>query len=697
MRTHSNRRSFLKTLGGGILILAFTRPAFGQTNRRARTAPAALDAWLRIAPDGTVTFFTGKTEIGQNIRTSLSQGIAEELPMPLESISLIMADTDLVPWDGGTVGSRTTSQMFPQLRRAAAAAREALIDRAAADWKVPRTEIQVDAGRVLHAASGRSAGFGELVRDRPLLREIDESTPLRPATDWKICGTSVPKVNGRSFVTGAHPFTSDLARPGMLHGRILRAPAFGAKLLSLDPAGADRLPGVTVVHEGDFVGVTAPTPHTVKVALDQLRPQWQLSPQVSEEALFAHLRPGFKTGASTEGDSTSGELSHRGTYTVDYIAHVPLEPRAALAEWREGKVTVWTGTQRPFAVREEIAQALRVAEDRVRVIVPDTGSAYGGKHSGEAAVEAARLARAAGAPVKLVWTREEEFTWAYARPAGVMEIASRVRSDGTLLAWQHDNWNSGGSGLALPYNAPSPRTGYHRADSPLRQGSYRALAATANHFARETHIDELAAALSLDPLDFRLRNLTDQRLRDVLVAAAEQFGWSRRTRGEPGRGAGLALGIEKNSVVATCVEVSISAGSGEVKVERVVQAFECGAVINPAHLRGQNEGCIIQGLGGALFERLSFRDGRILNPRLSAYRVPRFVDLPKIEIVLLDRKERASIGGSETPIVGIAPAVGNAIHAATGVRLRALPLAPDGVQTTRAGESSPALNAQRAT
>ena len=685
MRTHVNRRSFLKTLGGGILILAFTRPSFAQTNRRNRTAPAALDAWLRIAPDGTVTFFTGKTEIGQNIRTSLTQGIAEELPIPLESISLIMADTDLVPWDGGTVGSRTTSQMFPQLRRAAAAAREALIDRAADEWKVPRAEIQVDAGRVLHAASGRSAGFGELVRNRPLVREIDEATPLRSATDWKICGTSVAKINGRAFVTGAHAFTSDLIRPGMVFGRVLRPPAFGAKLLSLDPAGADRLPGVTVVHDGDFVGVTAPTPHTAKTAVDLLRPQWQLSPQVSEDALFNHLRPGFKPGASTEGNPTSGELSHRGTYTVDYIAHVPLEPRAAVAESQDGKLTVWTGTQRPFAVREEIAKALAIAEDRVRVIVPDTGSAYGGKHSGEAAVEAARLSRAAGAPVKLVWTREEDFTWAYARPAGVMEIASRARPDGTLLAWQHDNWNSGGSGLTLPYAAPSPRTEYHRADSPLRQGSYRALAATANHFARETHIDELAIALSLDPLDFRLRNLTDARLRDVLIAATERFGWHTRTRGQPGRGAGLALGIEKNSVVATCAEVSIAAGSGEVKVERVVQAFECGAVINPDHLRGQNEGCIIQGLGGALFERLSFRDGRILNPRLSAYRLPRFADLPKIEIVLLDRKDRAPIGGSETPIVGIAPAVGNAIHAATGVRLRALPLAPEGVKTTRVG------------
>ena len=686
MSTHVNRRDFLKTLGGGILILAFTRPGFAQTNRRNRNAPAALDAWLRIAPDGKVTFFTGKTEIGQNIRTSLTQGIAEELPMPLEFISLIMADTDLVPWDGGTVGSRTTSQMFPQLRRAAAAAREALIDRAADDWKVPRNEIQVDAGRVLHAASGRSAGFGELVRDRPLVREIDESTPLRAATDWKICGTSVAKVNGRSFVTGAHAFTSDLIRPGMVFGRILRAPAFGAKLVSLDPAGADRLPGVSVVHDGDFIGVTAPTPHTAKTAVDLLRPQWQLSPQVSEDALFTHLRPGFKPGASTEGNPTSGELSHRGTYTVDYIAHVPLEPRAAVAEWLDGKVTVWTGTQRPFAVREEIAQALRVAEDRVRVIVPDTGSAYGGKHSGEAAVEAARLARVAGAPVKLVWTREEEFTWAYARPAGVMEIASRVRPDGTLLAWQHDNWNSGGSGLSSPYSAPSPRTDYHRADSPLRQGSYRALAATANHFARETHIDELAVALSLDPLDFRLRNLTNERLRDVLMAVTERFGWRSRTRGQPGRGAGLALGIEKNSVVATCAEVSIAPDSGEVKVERVVQAFECGAVINPAHLQGQNEGCIIQGLGGALFERLSFRDGRILNPRLSAYRLPRFSDLPAIEIVLLDRKDRASIGGSETPIVGIAPAVGNAIHAATGVRLRALPLVPNGLKVpTSAG------------
>ncbi len=315
------------------------------------------------------------------------------------------------------------------------------------------------------------------------------------------------------------------------------------------------------------------------------------------------------------------------------------------------------------------------------LIVPDTGSAYGGKHTGEAAVKAALLSRASGHPVRLVWTREEEFTWAYFRPAGVMEITSRTQSDGKVSAWRHDNYNSGSAGIAMLYGVPGAETHFHRSDSPLRQGSYRTLAATANHFARETHLDEVAHTLGRDPLEFRRHNLRDPRLRAVLDAAVETFGWKPElNRNHNGRGIGVALGAKKGSVVATCAEVAVDRATGSVRVVRVVQAFECGAVLNPEHLKGQNEGCIIQGLGGALFEQIRFENGRITNPRLSSYRVPRFGDTPKIEIVLLDRKDQPSVGGSETPIVTIAPAVGNAIFAASGVRLRSLPMIPDGLR-----------------
>jgi isoquinoline 1-oxidoreductase len=367
------------------------------------------------------------------------------------------------------------------------------------------------------------------------------------------------------------------------------------------------------------------------------------------------------------------------TYTVAYIAHAPLEPRAALAEWSDGRLTVWTGTQRPFGVREELARAFGLPEASIRVIVPDTGGAYGGKHTGEAAIEAARLARAAGRPVKLIWTREEEFSWAYLRPAGVIDVASGVRADGTLTSWEFHNYNAGPAAMLTPYAVPNQHIAFHPALAPLRQGSYRAIAATANHFARETHMDELAHALSLDPLAFRLKNLRDERLQAVFEAAAASFGWNT-TILAAGHGVGIAGGTEKGSYVATCAEVAVDRASGQVRVVRVVQAFDCGAIVNPNGLRNQVEGAIVQGLGGALFEAIDFANGMVLNNHLSSYRVPRFADIPEIETILIDRKDLPSAGAGETPIVGIAPAIGNAIFAATGVRLRRLPLVPNGLR-----------------
>jgi isoquinoline 1-oxidoreductase len=366
-------------------------------------------------------------------------------------------------------------------------------------------------------------------------------------------------------------------------------------------------------------------------------------------------------------------------YTIAYIAHCPLEPRAAVAEWAGDKLTVWTGTQGPFRVRSDVARSLGVPEGSVRVIMPDTGSGYGGKHTNEAAVEAARLAKAAAKPVKVVWTREEEFTWAYFRPAGLIEVKAGAKADGTLTAWEFHNYNSGGSAMQTPYAVPNVRQEFHFTESPLRQGSYRALAATANHFARESHMDDLAHALKLDPLEFRLKNLKNDRLRAVLEAAAKRFGWGQAKAGA-GRGFGIAGGTEKGSYVANCAEVEADVKTGRVKVVRVVSAFECGAVVNPEHLKNQVEGAVVMGLGGALFEAIRFDKGKILNPHFADYRVPRFTDAPALETVLLDRKDLPSAGAGETPIVAVAPAVGNAIFAACGLRLRSMPMVPNGLK-----------------
>jgi isoquinoline 1-oxidoreductase len=350
-----------------------------------------------------------------------------------------------------------------------------------------------------------------------------------------------------------------------------------------------------------------------------------------------------------------------------------------VAEWTDGRLTVWTGTQRPFGVKTELAQAFKIPDSRVRVIVPDTGSAYGGKHTGECAVEAARLAKAAGKPVKLTWSREEEFSWAYFRPAGVIDVTSGVRKDGIITAWEFHNYNSGASGIDHQYEVENQTIQFHPTKSPLRQGSYRGLAATANHFARESHIDDLAHSVQIDPLEFRFKNLKDQRMRAVLAAASERFGWSK-SKGPGKVGCGISCGFEKGGYVATCAEIAIDP-KGDVKIRRVVTAFECGAIVNPDHLKNQVEGSVVMAIGGALFESIEFEDGKVLSNKLSRYRVPRFSDTPVVEAVLMDRKDLDSAGAGETPIVGLAPAVGNAIFDATRVRIRSLPMVPAGIKT----------------
>ncbi len=685
-----DRRKFLEILGGGVLVCLSGPRALAQESGRARdahTLPAALDAWIHIGQDGHVTVFTGKVEVGQNIRTSLSQQVAEELRVSMEAIEIVMGDTQRTPWDAGTFGSRTTPTMGPQLRATAATAREALIDMAAQRWKVARTGLSAEHGRVADRAGRRELSYGELTQGRSLVKTVSADTPLVTPADWKIAGKPALKVDGRDFVTGRHRYASDISRPGMMHGKVLRPAAFKTALVSLATANAERIEGARVVRDGDFAGVVAPDAWTAEQALAALEARWTETPaQPSNRDLFEYLKKNEETdgredrrhvAGSVEEALATADVKLAGAYTVEFIAHAPLEPRAAVAEWNGGKLTVWTGTQRPFAVREELAEAMRVPVESVRVLVPDTGSAYGGKHTGDAAIEAARLAKAACRPVRVVWTREEEFTWAYFRPAGVIEVRSGARRDGRVVAWEFHNWNSGPAAIATPYDIANQTIQFHPVRSPLRQGSYRGLAATANHFARESHMDELATAVGIDPLELRLKNLADPRLAAVFHAAAEKFGWGKRSSG-PGVGCGIAGGLEKGGYIATCAEVEAEAGGRRVRVRRVVAAFECGAVVNPEGLRNQIEGAIVQGLGGALFEAIRFGNGRIENPRFSRYRVPRFADVPDIEIVILDRKDLPPAGAGETPMFGLAPAVGNAIFAATGIRLRALPLAPDG-------------------
>jgi isoquinoline 1-oxidoreductase len=680
------RRDLFKFLGAGALFLcgnpktALTQES-GRGQRRGEDLPKEISAWLHISEEGKITVFTGKVEVGQNIRTSLAQAVAEELHASTPAIEFVMGDTQLTPFDMGTFGSRTTPTMNLQLRKVSAAACDLLKDIAAKGWGVEVSRLVAAGGKISDPVSKNSASYGELLKGRELAQVIPDQDPLIPAADWKISGKPLLKVDGRDFVTGVHKYPSDQKRPGMLYGKVVRPAKFKATLSSVDTSAVEKMPDVVVVRDADFIGVAAPTEELATRAAAAIKSDWNAEPQPSSKNIFEYLRnnPEKADKSVAPPSATSATSNLAATYTVAYIAHTPLEPRAALAEWSGDKLTVWTGTQRPFGVREELASVFHIPQENVRVLMPDTGSGYGGKHTGETAIEAARLARAAKKPVKVVWTRKEEFTWAYFRPAGVIDVRASVDKNGRLEYWEYTNFNSGGSGLNTPYAAEVRNEHFQATKYPLRQGSYRGLAATANHFARESFMDELAHQAKLDPLEFRLKNLKDERLRAVFEAAAKKFGWPT-TKKSPGRGFGIGGGVEKGGYVATCAEVVVDKSSGAVRVARVVTAFECGAIVNPNGLRNQVEGSNIMGLGGALFEAIEFEDGRILNAAFSKYRVPRFKDVPAIETVLLDRKDLPSAGAGETPIVGIAPAIGNAIFDATGVRLRSLPMVPNGLK-----------------
>jgi nicotinate dehydrogenase subunit B len=491
---------------------------------------------------------------------------------------------------------------------------------------------------------------------------------------------------------------------------VLRPPAPGALLRELDSAAARHRPGVLVVQSGDLTGVVGPDLATARLAVADLAAtaQWDLPQAPSDATISEYL---LANPVESGGGPRGGPFHHetpdvdaalglaavrvRATYTAAYIAPAPLETRVALAVWEpDGRLTIWTGTQTPFPVRAQVAAAVGLAEDRVRVIVPPTGGGFGGRHAAGIAIEAAILARHVGRPVRVAWSRYEEFAVGTLRPAAVIDVASGATTDGVLTAWTQRNVNSGQSAITTPYLVPDQRLDYQPAASPLLQASYRGLAATANNFARESQMDELAERLGHDPVEFRLRNLADSQLADVLRAVAQHVGWAGRRPGagnssgppSPERtGWGIACGSEKSGRVATAAQVRIDRG-GEPHVIRLVTAYECGAIVNPDTVISQVEGASVMALGGALLEAISFTDGVITNGAFSAYRVPKMADVPLIEVILLDRPDLPSAGAGETPMIAVAPAIASAIFDATGQRLRSLPLAGGGPVRSRADQ-----------
>ena len=691
-----DRRDFVRLLGGGIIVL-FTADLSDLLGQEARTRgyPTDFNAYLRIAADGRVTVYSGKIEMGQGVVTSLAQMAADELDVSLDSIDMVMGDTALCPFDNGTYGSMSTRFFGPALRAAAAEAKAVLLALASEQLKVPADALKVEAGVVFVASNPTTrVTFGQLAKGQKIVRTLDGKAVLKSVSEFRVMGRPEKRRDARAKVTGKAQFAGDVRLPGMLYAKILRPPAHGATLKSVDTSAAARLPGVVVVNEGGLVAVLHADPEAAERALALVKAGFDVpKPAFDDRTVFAHLLAVAGEGEEREkkGDLAAGEKSSvalfEGEYRNGYGAHASIETHTALARLEGDTMTVWCSTQTPFPNQQAIAQAIGSAKEKVRVITPFVGGGFGGKSGGGLqAIEAARLAKLTGKPVQVCWSRAEEFFLDAFRPAAVVAIRSGVDAAGKICLWDYQVYAAGSRSAEQFYDVPNHRIrtyGRWGSDTPkmhlFATGPWRAPGANINVFARESQIDTMAAKAKADPLEFRLGNTSDKRMRGVLEAAAARFGW-KKAAGPSGRGVGVACGIDAGTYVALMAEVRVDAATGSVKVVRVVCAQEMGIVINPDGAKMQMEGCVMMGLGYTLSEEVRFEGGRILTKNFDTYEVPRFSGMPDIETVLVKNDELTPQGGGEPALVPVGAVVANAIFDATGARLFEMPMTAERVK-----------------
>lgn len=691
------RRDFLKLLGSGIVVLFTTDLSdwdlFGQ-EARGRSYPTDFNAYLRIGEDGRVTVYSGKIEMGQGVVTSLAQMAADELGVSLDAITMVMGDTDLCPWDMGTFGSMSTRFFGPALRAAAAEARAVLLELASEHLQVPKEKLTADNG-VIFVSDNRSrrVTYGQLARGQKIVRRLEGKAVLKSVSEFTIMGKPTPRRDAIAKVTGAAQFAGDIRLPGMLYAKILRPPAHGARLKSVDATAAEKIPGVTVVKENDLIAVLHSDPETAAAALEQVRAEFEMPPAtVDDRTIFEHVIKNAPAPQERErkGDLAEGEKLavslFEATYVNGYGAHAPIETHTAVASFEGGRLTVWASTQTPFPLQQQIAQSLDLPVEKVRVITPFVGGGFGGKSNNRQALEAARLAKITGKPVQVMWSREEEFFYDTFRPAAVVKIRSGLDRQGKICLWDYQVYFAGPRSAEQFYDVPhnlmrvygrwgQDPTRVH----PFATGPWRAPGANLNVFARESQIDMMAAKAKMDPLEFRWHNTSDARMRRALQTVAERFGWKKAVA-PSGRGVGIACGIDAGTYVAEIAEVAVDRATGQVKVKRIVCAQDMGLVINPDGAQMQIEGCLMMGLGYALTEEIRFKGGQLLTTNFDTYQIPRFSMMPQIETVLIKNDELAPQGGGEPAIVPVGAAIANAIFDATGARLFEMPMTPDRVR-----------------
>jgi CO/xanthine dehydrogenase Mo-binding subunit len=717
--------------GGGALIVSFSLgDAFAQAPPAAVPPPnlpgslkgaPLLDSWIRIDADGGITAFTGKAELGQGFRTAFQQIAAEELDVPFEAVKVVTADTRLTANEGYTSGSQSMQNSGTAIQNAAAQVRALLVAEAARRLDLPVENFRTDTGAVI-APDGQRLRYGDLVAADMLHVQAQPKSKLKDPATFKVMGLPIPRVDIPAKVTGGAAYVQDMRLPGMLHARVVRPPSYGAQLAACDASAVEKLPGVVkVVRDGNFLAVVAKSEFKAIKAMATLSAAatWKETASLPEQHDLSRVLTGLPSQDSTiferSNPSATGQNTIEATYTRPYQAHGSIGPSCAVAQFADGAMTVWTHTQGVYPDRQGIAEMLKMPPANVRCIHVEGSGCYGHNGADDAAADAALIARALpGAPVRVQWTREQEHAWEPFGPAMVTRLKASLDSDGSISDWNFEVWSNthstrpGGAGsmlaaqhMAQPFTPPAPRplplpegggdrnaipiytfpnahVVHHFIPAmPLRISAMRALGAYHNVFSIESFMDELAVAAGADPVEFRLKHLDDPRGRDVIVKAAQGFGWHKGQQAPRDRGYGFAFARYKNlaAYCAIASEVEVDSETGRPRLVRAVAAVDSGQVVNPDGLTNQIEGAILQSMSWTLYESVTFDDTRITSIDWQTYPILRFNSVPdSVEVHIINRPGQPFLGSGETGQGPAAASIANAIANATGKRLRDLPL-----------------------
>jgi nicotinate dehydrogenase subunit B len=697
-----DRRDFLKKmgiLGGGIVVYCTIGNPLKSAAQPGFGPPPDFNAFLRIGTDERVSCFVGKVDMGQGTITSIPQIVAEELDVAYDSVDMIMGDTDHCPYDIGTGGSMTIQIVGVQLRAAAAEAKGVLKELAAEYLKRPVQNLKTKNGVVFDKNDpDKKVAYGILTKGKEIEKHLKEKPPLTPPSDFTVIGKPYFHQDAYVKVTGKAEYAGDIRLPGMLYASVLRPPAHGAKLKSVDISQAKTMKGVQVIQEDDLIAVLHRSPDESRKALDKIKAEYDMPKTgLNDKNIYDHLlktpvQPQVKAqGDIEEGVKLAKEVLEE-TYVSAYVAHAPMETHTSVANIENGKITVWASTQAPFGVQTAVAEGLKIPADKVRIITPFVGGGFGGKLTimtvkcNLEAVEAARLAKLTGKPVQVAFNRSEEFFYDTFRPATVIKFKSGIDGSGNIVFWDYDVYMAGDRCAEVTYDIPHHRVNVHGnwmmpppGAHPFRVGPWRAPGGPNNIHAKELQVSIMAAKAGMDPLEFRLKNLKDEKMIGVLKAAADKFGY-KPSKYPSGRGYGISCGIDAKTYVAHIGEIELDKTTGQIRVKRVVCVYDMGLCVNPQGTKMQMEGCCLMSMGYALTEGLRFSDGVVLDRNFDTYNIPRFSWVPKIETIIFKKDDLPPQGAGEPAVIGMGAVIATGVYDATGAKLLEMPMTPKRVK-----------------